>query len=182
MSPSNPIQEFTEDEATNRTSKDLQTMAEIFGSIFVLSNALQTMVDRELAPYDLTAKQWFMLACLERYFYSESSEGSYGIEGREGRAVPNLKNLAAVMGTSYQNVKQIALKLERTGFIRLSKDSKDKRSILICPTEKNRQFWLSHSSTSEALLLELFAGQSPEALGVLRQGLSRLLVDLGYQT
>lgn len=92
----------------------------IFGTILQMANKMDTLLDRALHKHNLTAKQWFLLAAL--YYFFESP--------------PTVKELAKEMGSSHQNVKQIALKLERKGMLKLEKDKKDLRAVRIIPTEK----------------------------------------------
>lgn len=88
----------------------------VFGGLFVTANTLQTVMDRVLAPVGLTSKQWLLIAVLEEFCKD---------------AAPTLKQAAALMGTSHQNVKQIALKLQEKGFVALEKDAEDKRVMRI---------------------------------------------------
>lgn len=132
-------------------SQTISNMAEIFGNTIVLSNKLQKLVDRALSPHNLTAKQWFLLACLERFFEEP----------------PNLKELATAMGSSYQNVKQLALKLEKSGFVQLLQDPSDKRTIRIHSTEYNQTFWANYQSESLMILQSLFDELDVEEIATL---------------
>ncbi len=44
------------------------------------------------------------------------------------------------MGTSHQNAKQIAIKLEKKEFLVVNKDIKDKRVLRLTPTDKIREY------------------------------------------
>ncbi len=44
------------------------------------------------------------------------------------------------MGTSHQNTKQIAIKLEEKGFLVMEKDTKDKRILRLTPTNKIQKY------------------------------------------
>ena len=68
---------------------------DIFAHIFKVANTLQTFLDRALYADKITAKQFFLMIVI----------GSFGPEG------PTMKMAAEKGGSSYQNVKQLALKL-----------------------------------------------------------------------
>ena len=86
--------------------------ATAFGTIFVLANKLQILGDR-LDPR-LTVKQWLLLAGI-----ASTADGQ-----------PTLSTLATRIGSSRQNVKKMAIILEREGFVSLSKDPQDARALL----------------------------------------------------
>ncbi|WP_040951913.1 MarR family winged helix-turn-helix transcriptional regulator, partial [Gorillibacterium massiliense] len=77
---------------------------EIFGGLFVLANKLQAIGDRELG--EITTKQWFLMMMIEQW----------------GEEPPTLSELAKEMGSSRQNLKQLALKLQEKGFLSIEKD------------------------------------------------------------
>ncbi len=91
----------------------------IFGMLFLLSNKLETLGNNFLG--ELTTKQWFFMLILMNFF----------------KEPPTLSELALEMGTSHQNAKQIAIKLEEKGFLVVKKDTKDKRVLRLTPTNKN---------------------------------------------
>ncbi|KAB3536096.1 MarR family transcriptional regulator [Alkaliphilus pronyensis] len=130
----------------------------IFGSIFVLANKLQVVLDRELAKFDMTTKQWLMTAVIEEFFDSP----------------PTLKEVSRVMGSSHQNVKQIALKLEKKGYLALEKDNNDKRVIRLRLTEKSYSFWSQREPDSDLFLRELFRDIKDEELVRMYRGIYKL--------
>ncbi|HBF1253026.1 TPA: MarR family transcriptional regulator, partial [Clostridioides difficile] len=72
----------------------------IFASIFVMQNKLQTTCDK-LDP-ELTMKQWLLLAI------ADSVDETL-----------TLTKLGELMGCSRQNVKKLAIALEKKGFIQI---------------------------------------------------------------
>ena len=83
---------------------DMEPSYLLFGTVFALENRLQVLGDRLLE--EITAKQWFVLVVL----------------GLFGEKAPTSGELAEEVGSSYQNVKQIALKLEKKGYVTLESD------------------------------------------------------------
>lgn len=115
-------------------------MANVVGSLFLLTNRLQTVMDRDFEKKGLTTKQWFMMAVISKLFTSP----------------PKLSDIASSMGSSYQNVKQIALKLEKSGYVTLEKDPKDQRVIRITIAAHYENFWEEQVEEDVALLESLF--------------------------
>ncbi len=113
---------------------------EIFGKIFFMSNRLEYLGDNELRKDDLTTKQWQLIAVTGKYF-------TYP---------PSVSEVAEVLSTTHQNVKQIALKLQEKGLISIEKDEKDKRVLRLRITEKNRRYWESKASEDVVFISSLF--------------------------
>ena len=103
----------------------LDPVKAVFGSIFLVSNRLETVGNRFLG--ELTTKQWFLLAVVDTFF-SEP---------------PTLTEVAQLIHISYQNIKQIALKLEQKGFVQLHRAPRDRRAWHIHVTERAREYSLS---------------------------------------
>lgn len=115
----------------------------LFGSIFLLSNKLQILGDQYLAADGITLRQWFLTVIIKQF------------DPRKG---PALTEAARLMGTSHQNIKQIALKLAEKEFLTFEKDDRDGRSIRLHLTEKSNLFWDSKTSELEQFLQRLFSG------------------------
>lgn len=130
----------------------------IFGSLFLIPNKLQVFVDRSLAKHDLTAKQWFLTAMIEKL----------------GQASPTLMEVAEAMGSSHQNVKQIALKLQEKEFLVLEKDPKDRRITRLRLTEKSATFWDRQQEEGLRLLTELFKDFTPKEIASLYEGVKKI--------
>ena len=97
----------------------------IFGSIMTISNNLETLLERELKDFGITAKQWMLMVVI-----SNMNEKN-----------PTIKEVSKELGTSHQNVKQLALKLENKGHISIKKDPQDGRVSRLVITEKSYEFW-----------------------------------------
>lgn len=77
---------------------------------------------------------------------------------------PTLKELADIMGSSHQNVKQILNKLEQKGFVAVIPDEQDKRKQRIVLTEKTERFCTEHNEGSLVFMEKLFAGINQESI------------------
>ncbi len=94
----------------------------IFGMIFLLSTKLETIGNTFLG--ELTTKQWFLMLILTNFFETP----------------PTLSELANKMGTSHQNTKQLAIKLQEKKFLSIQKDEQDNRVLRIVPTKKIEEY------------------------------------------
>lgn len=98
-------------------------------------------MDRELAADGLTARQWYLILAIER-----SGEEALGIS-----------DAARLAGTTRQNVKQLALKLEKKGFLRIRPNPSDGRGLLLSVTDSCRAYWAARQGRDTELLAEAFA-------------------------
>lgn len=117
----------------------------LIGLLNEFMNRFQTVGDHFFQ--EVSWKQCFALICLQ-YF----------------KEPPTLKELSILMGSSHQNVKQILLKLEKTGFVRLASDEYDRRKQRVVLTEKAGEFFQYHDGPSENYVDRLFEPVSDEAL------------------
>lgn len=119
--------------------------AQSFALLIDLGTKLQVLSDRELAPTGFTTRQWFLCLVLQQ------AGGSLSIT-----------EVARRMGTSRQNAKQLALKLERKGYLAIGKDSQDARALNLSLTEACVAFWDRRTNDDRRILGRLFEGL-PEA-------------------
>lgn len=122
--------------------------ANVFGSLFQLANQLQAAGDRYLAGERLTTKQWFLIVAVGQFTDTE----------------PTISQAAEFMGSSRQNVKQLALKLEKRGFLRISRDAKDARAYRLQLTEPCEAFWNARQAQDAAFVARIFRGLTAEEL------------------
>ena len=101
--------------------KGIPPQAFLLGLLSAFDNRLQASADHFFE--EITWKQFFAIICIN--ICKES---------------PTIKDLAEVMGSSHQNVKQILLKLEKKGFIEMIPDEKAKRKKRVILTERYLQF------------------------------------------
>ena len=93
----------------------------LIGLISAFENRFQAMADKSMK--EISWKQFFAVICIGMC-----------------KEKPTLKELAEIMGSSHQNVKQILIKLEKKGFVRIVADEKDKRKQRIELTEYCENF------------------------------------------
>ena len=109
----------------------------LLGLLSAFDNRFQSIADQIIEQ--VSWKQFFALICIN--LCKES---------------PTIKELASIMGSSHQNVKQILLKLEKKGFIQFISDTNDKRKQRIVFTEKCLQFCKDNDQESQAMMNTMF--------------------------
>lgn len=117
----------------------------LLGLLSAFDNRFQAAADKLIG--EMSWKQFFAVICISMF-----------------RQPPGLKELAQVMGTSHQNLKQILLKLEKKGFVLLKEDAKDKRKQRVHLTEKCLAFCKENDEVSTQVMQQLFGGISPEEM------------------
>ena len=125
--------------------------------IFQLSNAIQTYIDRLLKEYKLTTKQFFMMIII----------GSFDYEPRIGEVSERFM-------TSRQNVKQVILKLQKSGFVDLYKDENDSRVTRVRLTRVAEEFWSRRNEQDTASMNEIFSVLSINELMTMQTAFMKL--------
>lgn len=87
---------------------------------------------------------------------------------------PSLKELAKVSGSSHQNVKQVALKLEQKDLVNLYKDTKDARVTRVRLSASSPAFSAQSDGDAQKFLSDLYEGVTEEELNVVRKVFEKL--------
>jgi DNA-binding MarR family transcriptional regulator len=136
----------------------LEKQKYIFGSLFLIANKLQVIGDQYMGQDGITTKQWFLTAMISQF----------------GDNPPTLSEVADLMGTSRQNVKQLALKLEEKDFLKIEKDEQDARALRLKLTEKSKEFWEEREDKDSEFIKDLFEDFSQEEVEVISRGFNKL--------
>lgn len=136
----------------------LEKQTYIFGNMFLLANKLQVIGDHHMDRDGMTTKQWFLTAMISQF----------------GENPPTLKELADLMGSSRQNVKQLALKLEEKEFLKIEQDKQDARALRLKLTKKSLEFWESREDKDKQFIKDLFEDFSQAEINIMFQGFSKL--------
>jgi len=127
--------------------------------IFIFNQRFGLLLDRFLSKDNLTAKQFQLAAVIEQQFNGH----------------PSVSEVANVLDTSHQNIKTIANKLQKKGFIEIEKDPKDRRRQLLKLTDKN------NASEGEAFIINMFNGLNSEELLTFNNLIDKLIVGTEEQ-
>ncbi|MBQ4522073.1 MAG: MarR family transcriptional regulator [Lachnospiraceae bacterium] len=119
----------------------------LLGLLSAFENRFQALADN--AMKEVSWKQFFAIICINLC-----------------KDAPTLKELAEIMGSSHQNVKQILLKLEKKDFVKITTDENDKRKQRIELTEYCREFCAKNEGMTMNFMKNLFADVSQEQLQV----------------
>ncbi|OJU18526.1 MAG: MarR family transcriptional regulator [Clostridiales bacterium 43-6] len=134
----------------------------LFGSLFVVANKLDTLLDRDLSQFNMTSKQWLLACVIDNLF----------------EAPPTIKEVAKEIGNSHQNVKQIALKLKEKGFLHMEKDPKDARVTRVSLTDESSRFWQGTQMHGAKFMFDVFDHITDEELAVTRRTIEKLSDNL----
>ena len=119
----------------------------LLGLLSAFENRFQAVADQAMKV--VSWKQFFAIICINLC-----------------KTPPTVKELAEIMGSSHQNVKQILLKLEKKGFVSITVDEQDKRKQRIELTPQCIEFCMNNDKKSMELLQGMFMGVSEEQLQV----------------
>lgn len=117
----------------------------LLGLLSAFENRFQAVADKTMK--EISWKQFFAIICTN--LCKES---------------PTIKELAEIMGSSHQNVKQILLKLEKKGFVDIVVDDKDKRKQRVILTQYCKEFCEKNDETAQVSMQKMFAGIQEEQL------------------
>lgn len=102
---------------------------------------------RDMNIKEISWKQFFAIICIDMC-----------------KSSPTVKELAEIMGSSHQNVKQMLLKLEKKGFVTIAVDVKNRRKQRIELTEYCREFCARNDEASTIIIKKMFEGISEQQL------------------
>lgn len=129
----------------------------ILAKLLLLPNKLQAQGDQIFAG-EMTLRQWLLTVAVAQY----------------GDTSLTLSKAAELMGSSHQNVKQLALKLAKGGFLNIRKDENDLRASYLTLTEKSYTFWKKRQEEIRQYLVELFKDLSKEEITILYDCINKL--------
>ena len=134
----------------------------LFGAIFIVANRMDTLLQREFNRFDITTKQWFLSVIIDNLFNKP----------------PTIKEVAKEMGSSHQNVKQVALKLVQKGLLILEKDKVDARTTRLKLTENSYVFWKTIKEEGTAFTQTLFKDIDHDELAVARRVMQKIQLNI----
>ena len=144
----------------------MQEKENIFGSLLFIAQRWTVKGDVLLKEKTgITTKQWMLLVILATQF-----------EGKQ----PTITETANVFGTSRQNLKQVAISLQKKGFIDIKPDPKDFRIQRISLTGKHQPYFEGEKNEKwqADYINGLFNGFSNEELQTFNQYILKLTENL----
>lgn len=134
----------------------------IFALLLIISNKMNTLLDREFKEFNVTTKQWFLSETIKSLFDTS----------------PTMKELASEMGSSHQNIKQVALKLQEKGLLKLEKDKKDARVTRLRLTDQSYDFWKETDPKGTVFRENMFKEMKKKDIAATRALLEKMLLNL----
>ena len=131
----------------------------LLGLLSAFDNRFQAVADSTMK--EVSWKQFFAIICINLC-----------------KEKPTVKELAEIMGSSHQNVKQILLKLEKKGFVTIAVDENDKRKQRIELTDYCREFCEKNDEMTMNIMKKMFTGISEEQLQVTIQTIIQIEENL----
>ena len=127
----------------------------LLGLLRAFDNRFQAVADKMMQ--EVSWKQFFAIICTNMC-----------------KKEPTIRELAEIMGSSHQNVKQILLKLEKKGFVSITVDEKDKRKQRVGLTQKCKEFCEANDEKSMQAIITMFEGVSREQLQITIQTIMQM--------
>ncbi len=135
--------------------------SDVIARFFRLSNRLQTTLDKGLKEDGLTIKQFFLMIIIDSFDHP-----------------PGFSEISERFGTSRQNVKQLALKLNGHGFVSIGTDSEDARFKRLALTEKARGFWEKRDPHDQTMLNRIFRSVPTRELVIFLDTMTKMETEL----
>jgi DNA-binding MarR family transcriptional regulator len=129
----------------------------ILAKLFLLPKKFQSLEDRVFAG-ELTLRQWFLTMTVAQC----------------GDTPCTLNKVAELMGSSHQNVKQLALKLQKGAFLSFRKDKYDLRATHLVLTDNCCIFLRGKEKAINLYIAELFKDLSDDEIDLLYSFINKL--------
>lgn len=128
----------------------------IFRLVLVVAQEMRTRMDELLRPDGLTTQQAALITVVERL------------------DSPSLTQAALALGTTHQNLRQVADALVRKGFLSIEPDAEDGRVRRLVTTAKSDEYWRRSSPAGHRRVLDWFEAFSDDDVRTLSSLLWRL--------
>ena len=126
--------------------------------LFLIQQRWSYTINKEFQKDHITTKQWLMLIVISSAFDHN----------------PSMQEVADAMSITHQNVKQLATRLETTGFIKIERDPKNKRILRLKVTEKSNEYWESRAEEHAKSIATYFKDLDDQEITSLFQIMGKL--------
>ena len=133
----------------------------LFSGVFVQENRLHAIMDRYLK--EITCKQWLVMVVADAF-----------------DAPPDLSTAAKMLGCSRQNIKKLAVSLEKAGYVVLEPSEKDGRSLCVWITEKGKKIIENSKKMEEKVHRSLFRDFTEREIEEYFRLSGKMMNGLGY--
>ncbi|MGB9937313.1 MAG: MarR family winged helix-turn-helix transcriptional regulator [Methanobacterium sp.] len=110
--------------------------------LFLIQQRWSYVISKDLSDDRITTKQWLMMIVIANAF----------------NHAPSMQEVADAMSITHQNVKQLAVRLEGRGFLKIERDQNNRRILRLKVTEECHNFWEKRSPEDIKSINSLFSG------------------------
>ncbi len=128
--------------------------------LFIIQQRWNYYIGKKLANDKITTKQWLMMIIIENAFNHD----------------PSMQEVADAMSTTHQNVKQLAVRLETRGFIKIERDPENKRILRLKTTDESLKYWEERSPEDLKSIAAIFYGLNDDEM----RSLFQVMIKLEY--
>lgn len=139
-----------------RLGEDGAVRVRTFRLIVLVAQELRTLMDQLLRGDGLTTQQAALITAVDML------------------GTPSLSQAATALGSTHQNVRQLADALGRKGFLQVSTDQTDARVRRLSTTDKSRSYWSQRSAADQEQVLAWFDDLTPEEARTLFELLAKV--------
>ena len=118
---------------------------------FLIQQRWGYIINKELAADKITTKQWLMMIVIENAFDHD----------------PSMQEVADALSTTHQNVKQLAIRLEARGFMKIERDPDNRRILRLRTTDESMKYWEKRTPEDARSIMALFEGLEDEEVSSL---------------
>ncbi len=108
--------------------------------LFIIQQRWDYYINKELKD-NITTKQWIMMAMIKNTFDHD----------------PSMQEVADTLSTTHQNIKQLAIRLQEKGLLKMDRDQNNRR-ILRLKIAKTGHDYLKKASEDIKITISLFEG------------------------
>ena len=135
-------------ENSNKNPNRFEMEQYILVFIFLIEQRWGYIINKKLAEDKITTKQWLMMIVIENAFQHD----------------PSMQEVADALSTTHQNVKQLAVRLEARGFMKIERDPENRRILRLRTTDECREYWEKRTPQDAESIISLFKGLDNEEI------------------
>ncbi len=124
------------------SSERLEMEKYILVVLFLIQQRWGYVIGKDLLEDRITTKQWLMMIVISNAF----------------NHAPSMQEVADAMSITHQNVKQLAVRLEDRGFLKIERDPDNRRILRLKVTEECHKYWENRNPEDIKSINALFKG------------------------
>lgn len=126
--------------------------------LFLIQQRWGYIINKKLSEDRITTKQWLMMIVISNAF----------------NHAPSMQEVADAMSITHQNVKQLAVRLEDRGFLKIERDPSNRRILRLKVTEECHKYWEKRTPEDIKSVNTLFRGLEDNELKTLFEIMGKL--------